>query len=159
MGCVLQQEQQAAAPVAAPPSSPPPAAALTLLEVLAGGIDVTRYLLEFLKPREQRRLLNTSRQLADMKKHLLYWTLTKARYRIFYAQPSFRSQLETLVHNPSQQLCLRFYDDDVIITDVSALGDVHTLFLQHTTHLGTMVLLACNEFTRSGCTEPPMSTS
>ena len=72
-----QQEQleQMAAPVA--PPSPPPAAALTLPVLLAWGVDVTRYLLGYLPPREQRTLLNTSRQLAEMKKHLLFWKLTK----------------------------------------------------------------------------------
>jgi hypothetical protein len=98
--------KMAAAAVAAPPS-PPPEAALTLPVLLAGGMDVTRYLLEYLSPPEQRRLLNTSRRLADMKKHLLCWKLTKDQSRIIYARPSFRSQLETLIYDPSQQLRLR----------------------------------------------------
>ena len=65
-------------------------------------MDVTRYLLKYLTPREQRTLLNTSRQLAEMKQHLLFWKLTKDQSEIFYALPSFRSQLEALVHDPSQ---------------------------------------------------------
>jgi hypothetical protein len=121
-------EQMAAAPAAAPPS-PIPAAALTLLVLLAGGIDVTRYLLEFLTPRKQRMLLNTSRELADIKKHLLYWKLTWDQCKIFYAQPAFRSQLEALVHDPSLQLSLRLTGYG--ITDVSALGNVHTLKLSN----------------------------
>jgi hypothetical protein len=116
-----QELEQIAAPVA--PPSPIPAAALTLPVLLAQRMDVTRYLLKYLKPFEQRRLLNTSRQLAEMKKHLLFWKLTKDQCKIFYAQPSFRSQLETLVHDPSQQLSLRLDGDDGI-TDVSCLGNV-----------------------------------
>jgi hypothetical protein len=84
------------------PPSPIPAAALTLPVLLALGMDVTRYLLKYLTPREQRTLLNTSRQLAKMKPHLLFWKLTYYQCRIFYKQPSFRSQLETLVHDLSQ---------------------------------------------------------
>jgi hypothetical protein len=63
-----QQEQleQMAAPAAAPPS-PPPAVALTLPVLLAERMDVIRYLLKYLTPREQRTLLNTSRQLAETK--------------------------------------------------------------------------------------------
>jgi hypothetical protein len=88
---------------------------------------VTRYLLKYLTPREQRRLLNTSQGLPEMKHHLLFWKLTKDQCRIFYAQPSFRSQLETQVHDPSQQLSLRFISEG--ITDVSAFGNVHALDL------------------------------
>ena len=122
-----QLELMAAAPAA--PPSPIPTAALTLLEVLTGGIDVTRYLLKFLSPREQRRLLNTSRQLAEMKQYFLFWKLTKAQSNIFYGQPSFRSQLETLVHDPSQQLCLQLAGPE--ITDVSCLGSVYSLVLRY----------------------------
>jgi hypothetical protein len=50
---------------------------LTLLRVLEQVQDVTKYLMQFLSPKEQRTLLNTSRRLTDMKKHLLYWKLTK----------------------------------------------------------------------------------
>jgi hypothetical protein len=53
--------------------------------------------MKYLTPREQRRLLNPSQQLADVKQHLLYRKLTKDQSKIFYAQTSFRSQLETLV--------------------------------------------------------------
>jgi hypothetical protein len=96
--------------------------------MLAGGIDVAKYLLEFLTPREQRSLLDTTPQLADIKKHLLFWRLTKHQSRIFYEHPSFRSQLETLVHDPSQQLSLRF-EGGLGITEVGVLGGVHTLIL------------------------------
>jgi hypothetical protein len=142
-----QQPEQMAAPAA--PPSPIPAVALTLPVLLAERMDVTRYLSKYLKPREQRRLLNTSRQMAEMKQHLLYWKLTQDQCRIFYAQPSFRSQLEALVHDPSLQQCLRFEGGNGItdvsslrgvhaltlarcpgITDVSCLGTVHTLTLQ-----------------------------
>jgi hypothetical protein len=82
-----------------------------------------------------------------MKKHLLFWKLTRDQCRTFSTQPSFRSQLESLVHDPSQQLCLRFVRAGIAevnaldsvhmlelrychgITDVSALGGVHTLTL------------------------------
>jgi hypothetical protein len=92
-------------------------------------MDVTRYLLKFLIPRDQRRLLNTTQLLADMKKHVLFWKLTKHQSRIFYTQPSFRSQLETLVHDPSLQLSIRL-DRHVDVADVSCLGNVHTLWLE-----------------------------
>jgi hypothetical protein len=111
---------------AAAPPSPIPAAALTLPVLLAWGMDISRYVLTFLSLTDQRFLFNTGRQLADMKKHLLFLKLTKVQSRIFYAQPSFRSLLETLVHDPSQQLCLRF-NNSAGITDVSCLGDVHAL--------------------------------
>jgi hypothetical protein len=149
-------QMAAAAPVA--PPSPIPVVALTLPVLLAERMDVTRYLLKYLTPREQRRLLNSSRQLADMKQHLLYWKLTKDQCRIFYAQPSFRAELEALVHDPSQQLSLRFDGDDGI-TDESALSGVHTLDLNDCSGITdlsafgsvhTLTLRRCNGITDVG---------
>jgi hypothetical protein len=112
---VQQPQEQMAAPVAS--LSPIPGPALTLPVLLAGGLDVTRCLLTFLSPTDQRSLLNTTRLLAEIKQHLLFWKLTKDQCRIIYPQPSFRLQIETLAHDPSLQLCLRFNGDG--IADVS----------------------------------------
>jgi hypothetical protein len=66
-----------------------------------GRIDVTRYLLGFLRPSQQRKLLNTSKRLADMKKHLLYWQLTCAPSRKYYDRNEFRLKISALVSDPS----------------------------------------------------------
>jgi hypothetical protein len=58
--------------------------------------------------RAEEKPVELERGLAEIKKHLLFWKLTRAQCRIFYAQPSFRSQLETLIHDPSQQVSLQF---------------------------------------------------
>jgi hypothetical protein len=121
--------------------------------LLVGGKDVTRCLLKYLTPREQRILLNTSSLLADVKKNVLYWKLTNVQSSIFYARPSFWSLLKTLVHYPSQQLSLRIEGD---YDDMSALGGVHTLDLEggvritDVSNLGgvhTLTLKNCNRIT------------
>jgi hypothetical protein len=69
-----------------------------------------------------------------MKQHLLFWALTKDQCRIFYAHPSFRSQLEALVHDPSEQLRVWLNGDG--ITDVGTLAGVHTLSFNGCERLG-----------------------
>jgi hypothetical protein len=88
------QSPEPAVAVAPPPQQQP--LRNTPLSVLADVQDMTGYLLTFLGAKDQRSLLNTSRQLADMKKYLLYWKLTDNHSLRFYENASFRAQLEAL---------------------------------------------------------------
>ena len=61
--------------------------------------------------RAEEKPVELERGLAEIKKHLLFWKLTVDQSRIFYALRPFRSQLEALIHDPSQQIHLRLGGD------------------------------------------------
>ena len=122
--------------------------ALALLDVA----DMVTCINEYLNEKDIRSLMNTSKQLADMKKLHVYWNLTYDRSACYYYDPAFRRQLHQLMLNPNTQITLRFsttkpsssdspnfiylgnvhqliIDDSPHITDVSALSHVHSLNL------------------------------
>ena len=95
--------------------------------------DLTKYLLRFLGPRDQRSFLNASRGLADMKRHLLYWKFNEAQSREYYERPMFRRYVqELLVNDPSRQVALQF-NGDTDLGALSVLGNVHALTLSNIT--------------------------
>jgi hypothetical protein len=138
------QESEEAPQPASPPAAPP---GLSLLALLEGGVDVSRCLLTFLHPREQRRLFNTCTRLADVKKHLLFWPLTIKRSKMFYTYPSFRAELEALMSDPGLQLQLTFRRHMLHCDhkagapntgDESCLRNVHTVNWMDMDHLSSV---------------------
>jgi hypothetical protein len=75
-------------------------------------------------------LLNTSKRgLSDVKRRLFYWNLNKEYSQLYYSSGEFRERLLGLVHDSKKQVSLNLsYCDNV--SDVSALGHVHTLNLR-----------------------------
>ena len=106
---------------------------LTLPFLLADGHDIAKYLMKFLTPKYQRSMLNASRQLADTKRHLLYWKLNIAQSHMYYESPMFRKNVrQDLVVNPGQQVSLTLNDCDNL-PDLSVVGNVHKLVLDNST--------------------------
>jgi hypothetical protein len=108
-----------------PTSSHPPRARLTLTSLPE---DIYFCIQEFTSIND---LLNTSRQLDDIKYRLFYWRLNKSFSQRFYSSVEFRVRLMCcLVHDSSKQVSLNFIGCGNV-SDVSALGNVHTLNLSY----------------------------
>jgi hypothetical protein len=73
-------------------------------------------------------LLNTSRRLDNIKHRLFHWKINTAFSKRFYSSEDFRATLMNLIYNSSKQLSLNFCGCQTV-SDVSALGHVHTLYL------------------------------
>jgi len=108
------------------PLSPP----LTFLGLLVEVEDMTRYIVDYLNEQDIRSLFNTSRRLTSMKKKFVYWMLNKNQSLRYQADSSIRLQIEALVNNPRAQISLNL-TYCYRLSDVSALGNVHTLDLRY----------------------------
>ena len=106
---------------------PPP---LTLLGLLVEVEDMTRYIVDYLNEQDIHSLFNTSMRLASMKKKFVYWKLSKNQSLRYQADSSIRLQIEALVNNPRAQISLNL-TYCYRLSDVSALGNVHTLDLRY----------------------------
>jgi len=111
-----------------PRPRPPPPPPLTLLGLLVEVEDMTRYIVDYLNEQDIRSLFDTSMRLASMKKKFVYWKLNKNQSLRYQADSSIRLQTEALVDNPRGQISL-YFRNCTEISDVSALGNVHTLNL------------------------------
>jgi hypothetical protein len=96
-------------------------------------------------------LLNTSKRLIDVKHRLFYWSLGSASSQQFYSSEEFCERLRGLMHDCKKQLSLNLGKCDKV-SDVSALGHVHTLNLSSCPnvsvvsalgHVHTLNLSAC----------------
>ena len=90
-----------------------------------GIVDIMRIIQEYVDLRE---FFAISKTLIETKRHVLYWKLNVAASVRYYEDVEFQRVIREKVVNVSKQLNLHFRDCDKI-TDVSALGNVHTLDL------------------------------
>jgi len=75
-----------------------------------------------------RSLCDTCTVLSTLKKYIFY--LFNKNYSLMYHDDiSFRNRVLSKIFNPNKQLHLQLSDSGYRITDVSALGNVHTLDL------------------------------
>jgi hypothetical protein len=95
------------------------------LNVLLLPIDIYYCIQEFTSINS---FLNTSKRLGDVKRILFYWKLGRSASKRFQFIKTFRTQLLDLVHRSKNQLLLNLAHS-LELTDVSALGHVHTLKL------------------------------
>ena len=77
--------------------------------------------------RPHMSLTTTNRYFYNLRRHL-YWKLTKTYSLKYYEDEKFRANVHSRVENPSIQLSVDLSECSNI-TDVSALGGVHTLNL------------------------------
>jgi hypothetical protein len=88
-------------------------------------LDVLHLVIEF--SRQSRSLTATNRHFYKVRRHL-YWKLNRTYSFYYYDDEDFRTLVHSRVENPSKQLSLNLRKCSDI-TDVSALGGVHTLDL------------------------------
>ena len=97
-------------------------------------------------------LLSSMKVLKYSRKRFKYWKLKKAQSLIYYESKSFRKKLHTLVEYPQKQLSLNFRFCDSGITNVSSLGNVHTLNLSRCRGITDVSSLGnVHTLTLSGC--------
>ena len=94
-------------------------------------IDVLRLIIDV--SGERKSLTATNRYFYNLRRHL-YWTLTKTYSLKYYEDEEFRTDVHSRLENPSIQLHLDLSGCNNI-TDVSALGGVHTLNLSGCSNL------------------------
>jgi hypothetical protein len=71
-------------------------------------------------------LVNVSRKFQEIKRSNYYWKLNKDQSSEYHNDVTFKSRLDSLLSNASMQSSLNLNDFNTI-SDVSALGNVHTL--------------------------------
>ena len=100
-------------------------------------VDIMRLIQEYT---DLRQLFAASKQLSETKQHVQYWNLTFTASVRYYEEEEFRRIIKEKVMDVSKQLSLKFveYNENYDltrtydkITDVSALGNVHTLNLSY----------------------------
>ena len=96
-------------------------------------VDIMRLIQEYA---DLRQLFAASKQLSETKQHVQYWNLTFTASVQYYEKEEFRRIIREKVMNVSKQLSLNFVEYNEYrthtynkISDVSALGNVHTLYL------------------------------
>ncbi len=90
-------------------------------------VDVLRVIVDLGGYPLSRSLAATSRHFCNVSRHL-YWKLNKTYSLKYYDDEAFRTVVHSRVENPSKQLSLNLTRCSTI-TDVGALGGVHTLDL------------------------------
>ena len=90
-------------------------------------IFIFRYIAEYIESQDLKSLCDTCKPCAEFKKYLMY-ILTKQYSLLFYSNTLFRDLVLSKIFNPIKQLHLNL-SNCFNITDVSALGNVHTLDL------------------------------
>ena len=75
-------------------------------------------------------LLNTTKLLKNVKRKFIYRKLNKKYSLEYYDNEEFRIIIHNSVKNPNKQISL-YLSNCYKITDISALGKVHTLILSH----------------------------
>ena len=75
-----------------------------------------------------RSLCDTCTVLSTLKKYIFYLFNKKYSF-MYYDDISFRNRVLNKIFNPNKQLHLQLSNSSYRITDVSALGNVHTLNL------------------------------
>ena len=98
--------------------------------------DVFRSILDFITPQATlavkgsapaTALFATAKELREAKRKYFYWKFTRAKSFQYFADPTFRAICDSLA-NTKAKLALTLSSKDNI-TDVSMLGNVHTLNL------------------------------
>ena len=90
--------------------------------------DCLRMIIGFLENSDQLGLFPCCRMLYGFKRDLHYFYLNAEYSKKYYIDPEFRNLIKSKVSDISKQISVNLsYLDD--ITDVSALGGVHTLNL------------------------------
>ena len=74
-------------------------------------------------------LLNTAIQFKEYKKKLFYWKLNKTNSLKYYHDKDFYNYINSRVFDGNKQLSIDLFGCCYNITDVSCLGNVHTLDL------------------------------
>ena len=98
----------------------------TTLTVLVD--DCLREIFRFLENSDQLALFSCCRWLYGFKKDLYYFYLNAEYSKKYYIDPEFRDLIKSKVRDISKQVSVNLSGCDEI-TDVSALGGVHTLKL------------------------------
>ena len=77
-----------------------------------------------------RQLFSASKQLSHWRRELQYWKLNTDASKQYHSKWEFRHAIEKLVSDTSKQISLNLRCC-ANLTDVSALGNVHTLNLRY----------------------------
>ena len=91
-------------------------------------VDVLRVIVDLGGYPLSHSLAATSRHFYNVSRHLIYLGLNQEYSLKYYDDEAFRTVVHSRVENPSKQLSLNLSECSNI-TDVSALGGVHTLDL------------------------------
>ena len=89
--------------------------------------DILRLVQEYT---DVRYLLSTAKLLGEAKRYVLHWNLNKAFSMKYYSDLNFRFETDKMVVSSRDQIRINLSCCSNI-TDVSALGNVHTLHLSH----------------------------
>jgi hypothetical protein len=89
---------------------------------------VFQELQEYLGDRNTNTLLDLSKKCQVVKKSKYYFRLTRECSLKYHKDIEYRTRLDSLMTRPEKQLSLLFQNCDGI-SDISALGNVHTLYL------------------------------
>ena len=96
-------------------------------KVMVDTVDIILIIQEYVN---LKHFFETSKNLAQVKHCCYYWKLTREASLNFYDNTIFRETLYNLLLEPRKQIALNL-SQCRNITDVSALGNVHTLDLSY----------------------------